>query len=274
MTDRYDSLFRKLADQGRGAFVPFTVLGDPTPERSLDIVRTLARSGADALELGIAFSDPVADGPTIQAADRRALNAGTKTADAWRIIRTIRDEFATLPIGLLVYANLVEAPGRARFYAAAAAAGVDSVLIADAPTLEAKPFAKIAIANGILPIMLAPPSASDEHLRDIAALGRGYTYVVTRSGVTGADETASTDHRGFLTRLATYGAPPALLGFGISQPAHVKAAIVAGAAGAISGSAVVQRIADHLDDGDDRAMHQALADFVTRMSAATGTAAG
>jgi tryptophan synthase alpha chain len=272
MSDRYQRLFNKLAEEsgeGRGAFVPFTVLGDPTPDRSLEIVRTLALAGADALELGIAFSDPVADGPTIQAADRRALQAGTKTADAWQIIRKIRDEFADLPIGLLVYANLVEAPGRQAFYQAAAAAGVDSVLIADAPTLEAKPFAQIAVENGVLPIMLAPPSASDEHLREIAELSQGYTYVVTRTGVTGADDKASTDHHQLLERLKAFGAPPALLGFGISQPGHIKDAIASGAAGAISGSAVVQRIANHLADPDDKAMHSALREFVSKMAEAT-----
>lgn len=267
MAERYALLFARLRAEGEGAFVPFTVLGDPDPATSLEIVRTLVQSGADALELGLPFSDPVADGPTIQAADVRALAAGTRLKHAWSLIRAVRDECPGLPIGLLVYANLVERHGAPAFYATAAAAGVDSVLVADVPTLEAPPYAAAALAAGILPVLIATPSCSDATLREIARLGRAYTYVVARSGVTGADTTAPRLDGRILERLAAVQAAPALLGFGIADPAHVRTALALGAAGAISGSAIVQRIARHLDAPGE--LLRALAAFVREMKAAT-----
>jgi len=267
MSDRYEKMFESRAAAGEGAFVPFTVLGDPDSQCSLEIVRQLAQAGADALELGIPFSDPIADGPTIQAADVRALEAGIRMDDALGIVQTIREEFAALPIGLLVYANLVEGQGRQRFYEQVARAGVDSVLVADVPTLEAEPFAAAARAEGVLPVLIAPPTAEPDQLKEIAYLSRGYTYVVTRAGVTGADEQAQVDHRSLLVELKRLGAPPALLGFGISRPEHVRAALEAGAAGAISGSAVVRIIQKRLENREK--MLADLAAFVRTMKHAT-----
>ena len=267
MTDRYRRMFAELGARREGAFVPFAVLGDPDPIASLAVLRALVRGGADALELGIPFSDPVADGPTIQAADVRALAAGTRTRDAWNLIAAIRADHPDLPIGLLVYANLVEARGLDDFYGRAAEAGVDSVLVADVPTLEAGPFVVAARRQGVLPVLIATPNCSDSHLRDVARLTRGYTYVVTRTGVTGADERAATDHRVLLSRLQAFGAPPAILGFGISRPEHVRAALTAGAAGAISGSAVVALVERHRRDVG--AMVDHIQRFVRELKAAT-----
>ncbi|MBK8481116.1 MAG: tryptophan synthase subunit alpha [Proteobacteria bacterium] len=267
MPERYAPLFERLRAAGEGAFVPFSVLGDPDPATSLEIVRTLVEAGADALELGLPFSDPVADGPTIQAADVRALAAGTRLQHAWALIRALRDEFPALPIGLLVYANLVERHGAPAFYATAAAAGVDSVLVADLPTLEAPPYVAAALAAGISPVLIATPSCSDTTLSEIARLGAAYTYVVARSGVTGADMTAPALDGRLLERLAAVQAAPALLGFGIAHPEHVRTALALGAAGAISGSAIVQRIERHLDAPSE--MLRVLAAFVREMKAAT-----
>lgn len=262
---RYAAMFERLGDEG--AFIPFVVLGDPSPEASLDVVEALVEGGADALELGIPFSDPVADGPTIQAADVRALAAGTRPSDAFAITTKIRERHPRLPMGLLVYANLVEAPGRERFYARAAAAGIDSVLVADVPTVESAPYLRAAEAAGIEPVLIATPNAGDEALRAIAAASKGYTYVVSRVGVTGAEDEAGLDHGALMAKLRAHGAPPCVLGFGISSPEHVEAALAAGARGAISGSAVVRRIADHLDDATARRV--ALRTFVAEMKAAT-----
>lgn len=270
MSDRYAETFERLKQRGEGAFVPFTVLGDPDPETSLEIVRALVRGGADILELGLPFSDPVADGPTIQSADIRALESGTTIADAWRITSQIRTEFPEVPMGLLVYANLVEGPGPDKFYAGAAAAGVDSVLIADVPTLEAPPYARVAAEQGVLPVLIATPTADDVQLAAIAKLTRGYTYVVTRAGVTGVDDQAQVDQSALLGKLAALGAPPALLGFGISKPEHMRMALTAGAAGAISGSAVVaiiERLAGAA--GGPSSMIEALEGFVREMKQAT-----
>ena len=264
---RYEAMFARLATERAGAFIPFCVLGDPTPDASLVWLRALANAGADALELGIPFSDPVADGPTIQAADVRALEAGTTPADAFRVLTAFRAEFSDIPIGLLVYANLVEARGRDHFYKSAADAGVDSVLIADVPTVEAGPFVDSAMRHGIDPVFIATPSARDAEIATVAKLSRGYTYVVTRRGVTGTEQGAGADHGGRLESLARHGAPPAVLGFGISKPEHVREAIAEGAAGAISGSAVVAHIEQNL--GDETATIAALAAFTAAMKAAT-----
>ncbi|MCC6747788.1 MAG: tryptophan synthase subunit alpha [Deltaproteobacteria bacterium] len=267
MTARYRELFNRLREKHEGAFVPFVVLGDPSPGDSLEVLRALVRGGADALELGLPFSDPVADGPTIQAADVRALAAGTRSRHAWGLLSALRAEYPEVPIGLLVYANLLEARGRDTFYAQAAAAGVDSVLVADVPTIEAEPFVAAARKHALHPVLIATQTASEARLQQIARLSSGYTYVVTRAGVTGADEQLQADHGALLRRLAAYGAPPCLLGFGISRPEHVRAAIASGAAGAISGSAVVQLVERHANDLS--ALVAALEAFVAEMKAAT-----
>lgn len=271
MRDRYRQTFQALRARGEGAFVPFTVLGDPDAECSLAIVRALVKGGADALELGIPFSDPVADGPVIQAADVRALRAGVRPAHAFDIVRTVRAEAPDLPIGLLVYANLVESRGRQVFYRTAHEAGVDSVLVADVPTLEAVDFAECARREGVQPVLIATPNSDDRHLRTIARLASGYTYVVTRVGVTGTDREARSIERSLLEKLRSYGAPPPLVGFGVSRPEHVRAALEAGAVGAISGSAVIRCLEAHLDDRP--ALLAAVEAFVRELKAATRAAA-
>lgn len=256
---RYAAMFERLRAEGRGAFIPFAMLGDPNPPQSLTLLRTLAAAGADALELGLPFSDPVADGPVIQAAATRALAAGVKRADCWSLIATIRAEFPDLPLGLLVYANLVCHREPAAFYAAAARAGVDSVLVADLPVLESAPISAAARAAEIAPVFIAPPNADAARLQRIASAGEGYTYVTSREGVTGADEHLQRDQSRLIRMLIEFGAPPPVLGFGISRPEHVRAAMTMGAVGAISGSAVVRLAAE----GGD------VASFVREMRAAT-----
>ncbi len=269
---RYASMFARLARRNEGAFVPFTVLGDPDPATSLELVRTLARSGADALELGLAFSDPVADGPRIQAADRRALAAGMRVENCWPIIAAAREEFPELPIGLLVYANLVLHAGAPSFYARAARAGVDSVLVADVPLLEFAELERAATEQHIAPVLIAAPNVPDDRLRAIAARSRGYVYVTSRPGVTGAEQPdLRDDAASVLRRLRHIGSatdvPPALLGFGIGNPAQVRFALALGAPGVISGSAIAARIERHAEDTD--ALLAEIADFVRSMKQAT-----
>lgn len=265
--DRYQTLFQRLADNNQGAFVPFVTIGDPDPEQSLRIMQTLVEAGADALELGIPFSDPLADGPTIQEANIRALDAGTTPDICFELITKIRAQYPDLPIGLLMYANLVYSRGIENFYQRCKNAGVDSVLIADVPTNESREFVAAADKYGIQPIFIAPPTASDETLKAVAKLGRGYTYLLSRSGVTGAETKANMPVHALLERLNQFDAPPALLGFGISEPEQVKQAIAAGAAGAISGSAVVKIIEQQLNQPDE--MLTTLSHFVSSMKAAT-----
>ncbi|WP_105901947.1 tryptophan synthase subunit alpha [Vibrio gangliei] len=264
---RYSALFATLKEKNQGAFVPFVTIGDPNPEQSLAIMKTLIAAGADALELGFPFSDPLADGPTIQGANIRALDSGTTPDICFDLIAQIRAENPDLPIGLLVYANLVYARGIDNFYARCQQAGVDSVLIADVPTGESAPFNQAAKAHGIDAIFIAPPTANEETLQDVASLGGGYTYLLSRAGVTGAETKANMPVGALLERLNQFDAPPALLGFGISEPSQVREAIQAGAAGAISGSAVVKIIENNKEQPES--MLKELHNFISSMKQAT-----
>jgi len=265
--ERYTRLFERLSTRNEGAFVPFVTLGDPSPELSLQIIDTLVESGADALELGIPFSDPLADGPTIQSATLRAFAAGTTVAQCFEMLSMVRQRYPDLPIGLLMYANLVFSRGVDQFYAQCAAAGVDSVLVADVPVEESAPFRQAAMRHNIAPIFICPPDASDELLHELAQHGRGYTYLLSRAGVTGAENAASQPLQHLVDKLRDYQAPPALQGFGISEPRQVHEAIAAGAAGAISGSAIVRII--ERNQQDPAALKRELADFVSSLKAAT-----
>jgi len=238
---RYRAMFERLREREEGAFGAFAMLGDPDLATSAAILDALVEGGADMIEVGIPFSDPVADGPVIQAAAVRALVAGTRTADCLRLLAEFRTRHPAVPVGILTYANLVMAPGREAFYAAAAEAGVDSVLVADVPLIEADPFLAAARSAGVAPVLIAAPNTPPERLARIAAEGEGYTYCVARAGVTGAD--AEVRFAGeVIAALEAAGAPPAVLGFGISEPDHVRLALRAGASGVISGSAIVGRV--------------------------------
>ncbi|MBP2166881.1 tryptophan synthase alpha chain [Erwinia toletana] len=265
--ERYQQLFTRLDAAREGAFVPFVTLGDPTPELSLKIIDTLVDAGADALELGIPFSDPLADGPTIQGANLRAFAAGVTPAQCFELLATIRQKYPTLPIGLLMYANLVFSGGIDNFYARCAAVGVDSVLVADVPIEESAPFRQAALRHNIAPIFICPPNANDDLLREIASHGRGYTYLLSRAGVTGAENRASLPLQHLVDKLREYHAAPPLQGFGISEPSQVKEAIASGAAGAISGSAIVKIIEKHQANPD--AMLAELHNFVSSLKAAS-----
>lgn len=256
---RYQAMFSRFGNGGEGAFGAFVMLGDPDLETSARILDDLMAGGADMLEVGIPFSDPVADGPTIQAAADRALAAGATPAACFALLKAFRARHPDVPVGILTYANLVLARGRDAFYAACAEAGIDSLLVADVPAFEAEPYAQAARAHGIAHVMIAANNTPRVTLERIAALGEGYTYCVARAGVTGADTEMQLDHADLFAALAELGAPPPVLGFGISKPEHVRAALASGAAGVISGSAIVQRVAQ----GEDAAA------FVREMKAAT-----
>ncbi|CAM3555910.1 tryptophan synthase subunit alpha [Rouxiella silvae] len=265
--ERYQQLFKRLESQKEGAFVPFVTLGDPNPEHSLAIIDTLIEAGADALELGIPFSDPLADGPTIQNANLRAFASGVTPTICFGMLEKIRQKHPTIPIGLLMYANLVFHNGIDAFYARCAEVGVDSVLIADVPLEESAPYRSAALRHGVAPIFICPPNASDDLLREIASHGRGYTYLLSRAGVTGTEKRAVTPLNHLVDKLREYNAAPPLQGFGISEPSQVKESLAAGAAGAISGSAIVRIIENNRDNPAE--MLAQLSRFVTDMKAAT-----
>ena len=278
MTTRYEKLFADLAEKNEGAFVPFIMLGDPTPADALEIIRTAVNAGADALELGVPFSDPVADGPTIQKSHIRALDGGVTVNDAIAQIRTIRSEFPDLPIGMLIYGNVPFTRGVDKFYREFAEAGADSVLLPDVPVREGQPFAEAAEAADIHPIFIAPAQATEKTLEGVAASSKGYIYAVSRDGVTGTErESSITGLEDVVNNVKRFGGPPILLGFGISSPDHVRDAVAAGATGAISGSAITKIIDKHVEGEhpnpsrvtDMDALKKELTEFVSAMKDAT-----
>ncbi|HET7707909.1 MAG TPA: tryptophan synthase subunit alpha [Sphingomicrobium sp.] len=231
---RYAAMFDPLG--GEGALGAFVMLGDPDAAASADLLDAVVAGGADMIEVGIPFSDPVADGPVIQAAARRALAAGVRTGDCFSLIAGFRARHPDIPVGILTYANLVVA--RPLFMTDAAAAGADSLLIADVPALEAEPFVAEMTAAGLEPVLIAASNTPDAAIERIATLSAAYTYCVARAGVTGTHAGGDFDS-GLVDRLNGLGAPPPVFGFGISSPQHVRAALAAGARGVICGSAIV-----------------------------------
>lgn len=227
----------------------------------------MIEAGADALELGVPFSDPLADGPTIQNANLRAFAAGITPAQCFEMLALIREKYPSIPIGLLMYANLVFNDGIDEFYARCKKVGVDSVLVADVPVEESAPFRQAALRHNIAPIFICPPNADDDLLRQVASYGRGYTYLLSRAGVTGAENRGGLPLHHLVRKLKEYNAAPALQGFGISSPEQVTAAVHAGAAGAISGSAIVNIIEKNHCHPDQ--MLAELRAFVCAMKAAS-----
>ena len=275
---RYDAMFQRLEEKGEGAFVPFIMLSDPSPAEAVEIISTVVEAGADAVELGVPFSDPVADGPAIQTAHVRALDGGATVQQALDQVRELRQRFPELPIGMLIYANVAYVRGLERFYPDFHSAGADSILLPDVPVRESQPFTEAATAAGVDPIYIAPAKATRETLEGVAANSRGYIYAISRDGVTGAEKEATVDGlREVVDNINSFGGAPVLLGFGISRPEHVRDAIAAGASGAITGSAISNIIAkytEHTHPNPGRVTDMAglkaeLSDYVKAMKQAT-----
>ncbi len=247
---RFKDLFAKLKARNEGAFVPFATLCHPDFKASYEVLKTMVENGADALELGLPFSDPCADGIIIQKANQRALQNGSTTDKCFEITAKLRSDFPDLPISLLVYSNLVVARGLEKFYADAAAAGIDAILVPDIPVsmIDGRHnFKEAAVKAGINTVLIAPPNCDDKTMVRIAELCEGYTYVLSRFGITGTDKEFGRHPEEF-AKLKELNAPNTLLGFGISTPEHIKEALQIGADGAIVGSALVRIIEEQHDD--------------------------
>jgi tryptophan synthase alpha chain len=251
---RYAAMFERL--NGEGAFGAFLMLGDPDLETSARLLDQVVEGGADMIEVGIPFSDPVADGPVIQAAAQRALAAGVHVSDCLDLIRGFRERHPDVPVGILTYANIVVA--RAGFMRDAAEVGADSLLIADVPALEAERFALEMAQARIEPVLIAAANTPEATLHRVAKLSKAYTYCVSRAGITGTHAGGEFDG-GLIARVKAAGAPPPIFGFGISRPDHVRAALAAGAKGVICGSAIVDLVSRRGN----------VSDFVRSMKAVT-----
>lgn len=263
----YTDLFAQLT---RPAFIPFFVLGDPDEATSLAMIRTAVEAGADVLELGIPFSDPIADGPTIQKADIRALEAGITCARALEMIGKIR-EFTTAPIGLLMYYNLIHHYGIERFYRDAAQAGVNSVLIADLCIDNAEEVLPHVKANGMDAVFMVTPNTTDDRVAKITHLCSGFVYTVSLMGVTGERQELSNAVAPLVNRLKQNTTVPVCVGFGVSRPEHAAELTRSGVDGVIVGSAIVKLIETNLSD--TATMKTAIHQLVTEMVAAIDSAA-
>jgi tryptophan synthase alpha chain len=236
-----DTFARLRADRRRG-LVTYTTAGDPDLPRSAAILEALDRGGADVLEVGIPFSDPLADGPVIQRATERALAAGTTLRSSLDMIGRIRPRVAA-PIVVFSYANPLMRMGLDAFARRAAEAGVDGVLALDLPIEEAGEFRETLTASGLDTIFLLSPTTTDARIRRAAELGRGFLYGISRLGVTGARATVASSASALVDRIRRHTTMPIALGFGISRPEHV-AEVTTYADAAVVGSALVSLIAD------------------------------
>jgi tryptophan synthase alpha chain len=251
----YKQVFSELK---RAALIPFFVIGDPDFDASLAIVKTAIDAGADILELGVPFSDPIADGPTIQKADIRALRSGMNVAKALEFIRKVKD-YKDIPIGLLMYYNLVyqyarcpdlrretQGPGTEKFFSDFHEAGVNSVLIADLSIDDADEIAEPAASAGLDTVFMVTPNTEPERMKLIASRTTGFIYTVSLLGVTGSRDTLSDAVEGLVGKLKKLTSVPVCVGFGISKPEHAATIALAGADGVIIGSKIVGLIEENL----------------------------
>ena len=240
---RIERRFADLRAAGRTALVTYVTAGDPDLARSAEILARLDLAGADVLEVGVPFSDPLADGPAIQRATERALASGTTLEGVLTMLAGVRSRISA-PIVIFSYANPILRMGLERFVALAKTAGVDGVLTLDMPMEEGKAFREAFRAAGIDTILLLSPTTTVDRIRRAAELGGGFLYGISRLGVTGARDTVDDSARTLAARVRAETTLPIVLGFGLSRPEHVRA-VGQWADGAVVGSALVQVIAEH-----------------------------
>lgn len=238
---RLDATFARRRAEGRAALVPFVTAGDPSPDLTVAVVRALVAAGADAVELGVPFSDPMADGPVVQRASERALARKVGLGDVLAMVREIRRADASTPIVLMGYANPIEAMGAERFAERAREAGVDGVLVVDYPPEECASFAALARAHGIDLIFLLAPTSTEARTDQIARLASGYIYYVSLTGVTGAGQLDVAEVAAKLAAIRRKTKLPLGVGFGI-RDGETARAVGAAADAVIIGSALIQEM--------------------------------
>jgi tryptophan synthase alpha chain len=246
---RIEACFRRLKTARRKALVPYVTAGDPDPAVTVPLMHAMAGAGADILELGVPFSDPMADGPVIQRASERALRHHVSLHDVLAMVARFRERDADTPVVLMGYLNPVEAMGYAAFAEAAAAAGVDGVLTVDMPPEEAGELIAAFAERGLDPIFLAAPTTTPERMDRICAAGRGFIYYVSLKGVTGAANLDIASVRERLAELRRHTGLPVGVGFGI-RDADSAARVAAVADAVVVGSALVRLIEDNADAGE------------------------
>jgi tryptophan synthase alpha chain len=239
---RIAAAFERIRQEHRVGLVTYVTAGDPSLARTADILRALDRGGADVIEVGVPFSDPLADGPVIQRACERALAAGATLERILDLVETVRPSLHA-PVVLFSYANPMHRMGFERFAARASAAGVDGVLALDIPVEEAGPLREALLGHALDPIYLLSPTTAPERIRKAGDVGRGFLYLISRAGVTGARESLAAGLPVLAGRVKDLTRLPLAVGFGLSRPEHVRA-VGAFADAAVVGSALVSMMAE------------------------------
>ncbi|MEN6643599.1 MAG: tryptophan synthase subunit alpha [Armatimonadia bacterium] len=258
---RLHQAFADARAQNRGALMPYITAGDPDLTASLEILRAIERAGADLVELGIPYSDPLADGPVIQAAAQRALHSGTKVSRIIEMIREYRSAGGTLPLVIMTCYNPILAYGPERFTAAFAEAGADAVLVTDLPPAEAEEWSRLTAAAGLATVFLVAPTTPPDRVHLATERTTGFVYAVSRAGVTGTRSDLPPDLADLVANIRQATSLPVAVGFGVSTPEHVRTVLKL-ADGAVVGSALVKVIASH---AGQEGLVQAVEDFVRQL---------
>jgi tryptophan synthase alpha chain len=245
---RIQGRFQALGRDKRKALIPYITAGDPHPSLTVPLMRALVEAGADILELGVPFSDPMADGPVIQRAGERALKHGVGLSDVLKLVSEFRKSDTATPVVLMGYANPIEAMGTEEFVAAARAAGVDGVIVVDYPPEECEPFAAMAQKAGIDPIFLLAPTSTDKRIEQVARVGSGYLYYVSLRGITGAANIDFSEISSRIPRIRAATRLPIGVGFGI-RDAESARRVAQSADAVVIGSRIIQEIEAGSADG-------------------------
>lgn len=264
MSTRIGRKFEELEARGERALVAYLTAGDPTPSRTVGLVLALERAGADIIELGVPFSDPIADGPVIQRAAERALKAGTTVAGILEIARRIRQQ-SQIPLLLFTYLNPVLRYGFERLATEAKDAGIDGCLLTDLSVEEAGAYVRQMREAGLDTVFLAAPTSTPARLELVAKYSTGFIYLVSRTGVTGEQDAVATGVGAMVDALREKTESPIAVGFGISRREHVEA-LRESADGIVVGSAIVRLIEAH---GESKDLEQRLEDFVRELKQGT-----
>jgi len=238
---RIDACFKALRKAGSKALIPYITAGDPHPSLTVPLMHALVEAGADILELGVPFSDPMADGPVIQRAGERALKHGVGLKDVLGMVVDFRRQNPSTPVVLMGYANPIEAMGPERFVAAAKDAGVDGVIVVDYPPEECDAFARLARSQGIDPIFLLAPTSTDRRIEEVGRIGSGYLYYVSLRGVTGASTIDLSDVAARIPKIRAATHLPIGVGFGIRDAASARR-VAAAADAVVIGSRIIEEI--------------------------------
>ena len=256
--NRIETRFASLQAAGRKALIPFVTAGDPSLEATVPVMHALVAAGADVIELGVPFSDPMADGPVIQKASERALARGVGLADVLGMVREFRTRDASTPVVLMGYANPLERFGIERFVAEASRAGVDGVLVVDYPPQECEGFVRLLKGAGLDPIFLLAPTSTEARMAQVGRLASGYVYYVSLKGVTGAGHLDTADVARMVPRIRAHVSVPVGVGFGIRDAATAKA-VAAVADAVVIGSRLVQLLEEQPREKVAQAAHDFMA---------------